>query len=244
MKTRMQPIDNVWTKLPRLVRDLAVACGREVRLELEGRETELDKTILEAIKDPLTHLVRNCVDHGIESSRGARRGRQAGRGHADPARLPRGRPGHHRDQRRRRRHRPGARSPRRRSSAAWRPPTQLRAMTAARDRQSHLRAGLLDRRPRSPTCPAAASAWTSCDQHREDRRHRRRRKRAGPRHHVEDQDPADAGDHSGADGRVRRRALRGSAGQPRRVVVSRRRRKPERASSTCPARRSSGCAAR
>ncbi|WP_447643699.1 chemotaxis protein CheW [Nocardioides zeae] len=66
MKTRMQPIDNVWSKLPRVVRDLAQTCGREVDLVLEGRETELDKTILEAIKDPLTHLVRNAVDHGIE----------------------------------------------------------------------------------------------------------------------------------------------------------------------------------
>jgi two-component system chemotaxis sensor kinase CheA len=67
MKTRMQPIDTLWSKLPRLVRDLSLACNREVRLELEGRETELDKTILEAIKDPLIHVVRNAVDHGIES---------------------------------------------------------------------------------------------------------------------------------------------------------------------------------
>ena len=67
MKTRMQPIDTVWNKLPRLVRDVSVACGREVRLVLEGRDTELDKTILEAIKDPLTHLVRNAIDHGIEA---------------------------------------------------------------------------------------------------------------------------------------------------------------------------------
>ena len=66
MKTRMQPIDNVWNKLPRVVRDLGVQCGRQVRLVMEGRETELDKTILEAIKDPLTHLVRNAIDHGIE----------------------------------------------------------------------------------------------------------------------------------------------------------------------------------
>jgi two-component system, chemotaxis family, sensor kinase CheA len=67
MKTRMQPIDTVWNKLPRLVRDVSVACGREVRLVLEGRDTELDKTILEAIKDPLTHVVRNAIDHGIEA---------------------------------------------------------------------------------------------------------------------------------------------------------------------------------
>jgi two-component system, chemotaxis family, sensor kinase CheA len=67
MKTRMQPIGNVWSKLPRVVRDLGVSCGRQVRLEMEGAETELDKTLLEAVKDPLTHLVRNAVDHGIET---------------------------------------------------------------------------------------------------------------------------------------------------------------------------------
>lgn len=67
MKTRMQPIGNLWNKLPRIVRDLAVACGKQARIELHGKETELDKTILEAIKDPLTHIVRNSVDHGIET---------------------------------------------------------------------------------------------------------------------------------------------------------------------------------
>lgn len=68
MKTRMQPIGNVWSKFPRIVRDLAAICGKQVRLEMEGKETELDRTIIEAIKDPLTHLVRNTVDHGIEDS--------------------------------------------------------------------------------------------------------------------------------------------------------------------------------
>lgn len=66
MKTRMQPIGSLWNKLPRVVRDLALACGKKVRVEMEGEETELDRTLLEAIKDPLTHLVRNAVDHGIE----------------------------------------------------------------------------------------------------------------------------------------------------------------------------------
>ncbi len=66
MKTRMQPIGNVWNKFPRTVRDLAVNCGKEVHLEMEGQDTELDRTIIEAIKDPLTHLVRNAIDHGIE----------------------------------------------------------------------------------------------------------------------------------------------------------------------------------
>jgi two-component system chemotaxis sensor kinase CheA len=67
MKTRMQPIGNMWSKFPRVVRDLAIACGKQVRLEMEGQETELDKTIVEAIRDPLTHIVRNAVDHGIET---------------------------------------------------------------------------------------------------------------------------------------------------------------------------------
>src|SRR5258706_2350992 len=66
MKTRMQPIGNIWDQFPRTVRDVALTCGKEVNIEMEGRETELDKTIIEAIKDPLTHLVRNSVDHGIE----------------------------------------------------------------------------------------------------------------------------------------------------------------------------------
>ena len=67
MKTRMQPISTIWSKFPRVVRDLAVTCGKQVRLSLEGKETELDKSVIEAIKDPLTHLVRNSIDHGIES---------------------------------------------------------------------------------------------------------------------------------------------------------------------------------
>ncbi len=67
MKTRMQPIGNIWARFPRLVRDLAMSCGKQVRIEMEGKETELDKTLVEAIKDPLTHVVRNAVDHGIET---------------------------------------------------------------------------------------------------------------------------------------------------------------------------------
>ncbi|MBP3954220.1 chemotaxis protein CheA [Gemmata sp. G18] len=69
MKTRMQPIGNVWAKFPRVVRDLAIACGKQVRLEMDGQETELDRTIIEAIRDPLTHIVRNAIDHGIEFPR-------------------------------------------------------------------------------------------------------------------------------------------------------------------------------
>ncbi|HME11512.1 MAG TPA: Hpt domain-containing protein, partial [Candidatus Acidoferrum sp.] len=66
MKTRMQPIGYIWEKFPRTVRDIATHCGKQVRIEMAGKETELDKTIIEAIKAPLTHLVRNSLDHGIE----------------------------------------------------------------------------------------------------------------------------------------------------------------------------------
>lgn len=67
MKIRMQPIGNAWSKLPRLVRDLARQTGKQIELEMLGAETELDRTVLDAIKDPLTHMVRNSADHGIES---------------------------------------------------------------------------------------------------------------------------------------------------------------------------------
>jgi chemotaxis protein histidine kinase CheA len=66
MKTRMQPIGGIWGRFPRTVRDVALSCGKRVRIEMQGQETELDKTLIEAIKDPMTHLVRNAVDHGIE----------------------------------------------------------------------------------------------------------------------------------------------------------------------------------
>lgn len=67
MKTRMQPIRNVWNSVPRVVRDLCQMTGKRVRVVMEGELTELDKTVLEAIKDPITHMVRNAVDHGVET---------------------------------------------------------------------------------------------------------------------------------------------------------------------------------
>jgi two-component system, chemotaxis family, sensor kinase CheA len=68
MKTRMQPIGVVWNKLPRVVRDMAANLQKQIRVEMDGAETELDKSIIEAIKDPLTHIVRNSCDHGLESA--------------------------------------------------------------------------------------------------------------------------------------------------------------------------------
>jgi two-component system chemotaxis sensor kinase CheA len=70
MKARMQPIDTVFSRLPRVARDAAQATGKQARLVTAGAETELDKTLLEAIKDPLTHVVRNSVDHGLEKPAG------------------------------------------------------------------------------------------------------------------------------------------------------------------------------
>ena len=68
MKTRMQPIGNAWAKLPRLVRDLGRELGKKIELDMRGAETELDRQVLELIKDPLTHMVRNSADHGLEST--------------------------------------------------------------------------------------------------------------------------------------------------------------------------------
>jgi two-component system, chemotaxis family, sensor kinase CheA len=73
MKTRMQPIGSAWQKLPRIVRDLARELGKKIELDMIGAETELDRQVLELIKDPLTHMVRNSADHGLEPP-AARRG--------------------------------------------------------------------------------------------------------------------------------------------------------------------------
>jgi two-component system chemotaxis sensor kinase CheA len=66
MKTRMQPISTAWSKLPRIIRDLGAELGKRIELVMEGADTELDRQILDLIKDPLTHMVRNCADHAIE----------------------------------------------------------------------------------------------------------------------------------------------------------------------------------
>ena len=67
MKTRMQPVGNAWQKLPRVVRDLSAELGKQIELEMHGAETELDRQVLDKIKDPLTHMVRNSADHGLET---------------------------------------------------------------------------------------------------------------------------------------------------------------------------------
>ena len=84
MKTRMQPIGNAWQKLPRIVRDLANDLGKKIELEMQGAETELDRQVLDLIKDPLTHIVRNSADHGLESPE---RRRAAGKAEQGQIRL-------------------------------------------------------------------------------------------------------------------------------------------------------------
>ena len=66
VKTRMQPVEHLFSRFPRTVRDLAKACGKEVVFTIDGGDTELDRTLIESMRDPLTHLIRNAVDHGIE----------------------------------------------------------------------------------------------------------------------------------------------------------------------------------
>jgi two-component system chemotaxis sensor kinase CheA len=80
MKTRMQPVGNAWTKLPRLVRDLCQANGKQIELEQHGADTELDRQILQAIQDPLVHMVRNSADHGIEAPAARRKAGKPERG--------------------------------------------------------------------------------------------------------------------------------------------------------------------
>ena len=67
MKTRMQPVGNAWAKLPRIIRDISIDLNKKIDLQMEGQETELDRQVLDLIKDPLTHMVRNSADHGIET---------------------------------------------------------------------------------------------------------------------------------------------------------------------------------
>ena len=106
MKIRMVPVDQLFRRFPRMVRDVAKQCGREVDLELSGQETDLDKGILDAIAEPLTHLVRNAVSHGIEPAEQRRAEGKSPRGkrvrlHA----YHQGKSGGGRDQRRRTWHR-------------------------------------------------------------------------------------------------------------------------------------------
>jgi two-component system chemotaxis sensor kinase CheA len=212
MKTRMQPVDAVWSKMPRVVRDLARTLGKQVRLEMEGRETELDRSVLEAIKDPLTHLVRNAVDHGIESAEARAAAGKPAEGVLTLRAYHEAGPGPPRDHRGRRRHRPGAD---RREGDRARPgePGPDRHHDSPRDHAPDLPAGILDRREDHERLGPRRRHGRRQDPHRGDWRLRRRLQQARPGLCHPADHPVDAGDHPGADDRVRRPSLRGPAGE-------------------------------
>lgn len=81
MKTRMQPVGNAWSTMPRIVRDVCNELGKKIDLEMRGQDTELDRQVLEMIKDPLMHMVRNAADHGIEDPSDRRKAGKAETGH-------------------------------------------------------------------------------------------------------------------------------------------------------------------
>ena len=110
MAVRMMPVGTLFQRYARVVYDIAQSTGKQIRLETDGEETEIDKSMLELLGDPLTHLIRNAADHGIEASDSAPRGQQAGGGLDSDARLSSFGKNRHRDIRRwcRHRHRPGA----------------------------------------------------------------------------------------------------------------------------------------
>ena len=210
MKTRMQPIGNAWQKLPRIVRDLSGELGKQIELEMHGADTELDRQVLDLIKDPLTHMVRNSADHGLETPVRARRFRQAGAGHHPPLRLSRGRPHHHLH--RRQRPRPQHRADQG-QGAFQRPRQRGRAGEddGSPDPQVHLCSRLLDRRRRHLGLRPRRRHGRGAHQYRPDRRHHRHQvggRRGLFRHH---QDPADLGDRLRPDRGSRRRPLRHSA---------------------------------
>ncbi len=105
MKIRMVPVEQLFRRFPRVVRDVAKQCGKDVELVISGQDTDLDKSLLDVIAEPLTHLVRNAVSHGIESPEERRPRRESGSWHHSSHFVPPRQSGDRRDQRRRPRHR-------------------------------------------------------------------------------------------------------------------------------------------
>ena len=191
MKTRMQPIGNAWQKLPRIVRDLSGELGKQIELEMHGADTELDRQVLDLIKDPLTHMVRNSADHGLETP--AER-LAAGKGEQGTIRLSAYHEGGHiiiciADNGR------GLNTERIKAKAVSER-SRHRGRTGEDDRspdpQVHLRAGLLHRGRRHLGLRPRRRHGRGAHQYRPDRRHHRHQvggRRGLLRHH---QDPADA----------------------------------------------------
>ena len=211
MRTRMQPIGAVFSRFPRVARDLSGKLGKQCDIVMDGKEVEVDKTILEAIGDPLTHLVRNSIDHGVElpevRTAAARRRRARSRcapitrrarcGSTWPTTAPASR-----------RRGSAAKPSRKASSRPSRPPAE-RPRDGAADLPSRILDGGKNHRRQRPRRRHGRRA----DEHRKARRHGRRRIGADQGHDDPDHVAAHAGDHPLADRRRGQRVLRRAAGQ-------------------------------
>ena len=159
MDVRMLPIRHVFERFPRLVRDLARETGKEIELILEGESTRIDKAIIDEIGEPLVHLVRNSVDHGIEPPAVRVTQRQDADGHDPPLRHPGIEPRRHHDHGRRGGHRRGHGA----AEGGGAGPAQVgRGPLRPRHRAAHLLAGLLDPRVDHRGLRPRAWASTSC----------------------------------------------------------------------------------
>ena len=200
MKARMQPIANAWQKLPRLVRELSLDLGKKIELEMTGGDTELDRQVLELIKDPLTHMIRNSADHGHRASRGAP---QAGKPDDRPGQAQRLSAG------RLHRHRGGddgrgldaAKDPPQGAGARARHPGRARSPERCRHLQFHLPPGLLHGERGHRGLGPRRRHGRGAQQYRAHRRHRRAEIHLGQRHGLRHQDSAHARHHVGADRR-------------------------------------------
>ena len=142
MSMRAQPVGAVFQRMPRLVRELSTKTAKKVRLEMSGETTEVDRSIIERLSDPLTHIIRNSVDHGIESPADRLAAGKNEEGTIHLSRRASRRPDRHRDPRRRRRHQLRARAQEGARARTRRPGCHAHRR---RDQQPDHGAGILDR---------------------------------------------------------------------------------------------------
>ena len=211
MKARMQPIANAWQKLPRLVRELSLELDKKIDLDMIGAETELDRQVLEMIKDPLTHMIRNSADHGLELAAERAEDGQA-RGRTDQAqRLSARRLYRHRCRRRWTRSRRGA-DPRQGVENGPGNAGRGRPLERRDTFKFIFRPGFFHGGRRQRRVGTRRRHGRRAQQYRADRRARSSSGRVRPSGTTfDDQDSADAGHHGGLDRRGRRSSLRHSA---------------------------------
>ena len=210
MKARMQPIANAWQKLPRLVRELSLELDKKIELDMTGGETELDRQVLEMIKDPLTHMVRNSADHGLEPP--AERAKQ-GKPETGRIKLSAYQQGGYivievADDGR------GLDAQKIRAKAlenGLATQAELDRLSDCRRLQVHLQAGLFHGGGHQRRVGPRRRHGRRAHQYRADRRHRRAQVDLARGHHFHHQDSADARDHGGPDRRGRGPPLRHSA---------------------------------